>query len=405
MAKLLKSKIIPYSKSTRDNHIDHRVRLDDNANTISCGHGGGNQSTLNLVKHVYDDGTQKFRRLTVNETERLMSWPTDWTKYGTNSNDEKYELPVSARYRATGNGIVSVVSKIILNKLVKTSYDTKIRIFSTFSGVDGSTMFLDKKLYKKIGFSEYDPKGSQQHAANVLKFRYPDVVNFGDITKIQPEEVPQFDLMFASCPCQAFSSAGKRLGLEDTRGTLFNDVVRILKDHPECEYLFFENVKGILDHDEGRTFKTILKSFSDIGFHLDFEVCNSKDFGVPQSRERLYLFGRRFINNEQNESLELQESSKDTEKSVCDKKDDTTPFPSTPSVIRLKTEISKNMPDVNLFDFEIPKNCLDCYIYEISELLDSEYDSKLLIKEHVAIDVLSKGMAGKSNITLKTPKK
>jgi site-specific DNA-cytosine methylase len=280
---------VAYSKSTRDHHIDHRAKINGEANTISTGDGGGNQSTQNFVAYAEAGGGIRLRKLTPLECERLMGWPEGWTEFGTKPDGKVYKLSKSARYKACGNGVVSVVPETILNALIPDS--TGIRIFSTFAGVDGSSMYLRSPKFVKVAFSEFDPKSKQQHAANVLRHHYPDVPNLGDIQKIKEEEVPDHDLMFISAPCQAFSQAGARAGFEDTRGTLFYETARILK-YKKPKYFLFENVKGLGTHDKGNTFLTMVRVYSELGYELDFEMVNSKYFGSAQSRERIFMFGR-----------------------------------------------------------------------------------------------------------------
>lgn len=136
-----------------------------------------------------------------------------------------------------------------------------------------------------IGFSEID-----KYANQVFKYRFPNIKNYGDVTKINPTELPDFDLLVGGFPCQAFSVAGKRLGFQDTRGTLFFDIARILA-HKRPRHLVLENVKGLLSHDNGKTFQTILKVLTDIGYSVEWQVLNAKDFGVPQNRERIFIVG------------------------------------------------------------------------------------------------------------------
>lgn len=113
---------------------------------------------------------------------------------------------------------------------------------------------------------------------------------YGDITKLDPTTLPDFDLLVGGFPCQAFSIAGKRGGFEDTRGTLIYDVLRIVKEkHPKLVLL--ENVKGLLSHDSGRTFKTIITALAELGYAVEWQVLNAKDFGVPQNRERVFIIG------------------------------------------------------------------------------------------------------------------
>ena len=114
--------------------------------------------------------------------------------------------------------------------------------------------------------------------------------NYGDATTINPTELPDFDLLVGGFPCQAFSVAGKRLGFNETRGTLFFDIARILKEK-QPRHLVLENVKGLLSHDSGRTFTTIIGVLTDLGYFVEWQVLNSKDFGVPQNRERVFIVG------------------------------------------------------------------------------------------------------------------
>jgi len=107
---------------------------------------------------------------------------------------------------------------------------------------------------------------------------------------VDVREISEHDLICSGFPCQSFSIAGKRRGFEDTRGTLFFEICRIAEFH-RPKYLFLENVKGLLNHEEGRTFGTILNSLQDLGYGVEWQVLNSKDFGVPQNRERVFIIG------------------------------------------------------------------------------------------------------------------
>jgi len=119
---------------------------------------------------------------------------------------------------------------------------------------------------------------------------HTDCVDTRDIRTVKAEEIPDHDLLTAGFPCQSFSIAGKRKGFDDTRGTLFFDIARILKaKNPRL--LFLENVKGLLSHDSGSTFKTIISTLTELGYDLQWQVLNSKNFGVPQNRERVFIIG------------------------------------------------------------------------------------------------------------------
>lgn len=136
-----------------------------------------------------------------------------------------------------------------------------------------------------IGFSEID-----KYAIATYQQHFPEHKNYGDITKINADELPDFDLLVGGFPCQAFSIAGKRKGFEDTRGTLFFEIARILKAK-QPRLFCLENVKGLLSHDNGNTFRTIVSTLNELGYDLQWQVLNSKNHGVPQNRERVFIIG------------------------------------------------------------------------------------------------------------------
>jgi DNA (cytosine-5)-methyltransferase 1 len=136
-----------------------------------------------------------------------------------------------------------------------------------------------------VGYSEID-----RYATTVFEKHFGGIKNYGDITKINAEELPDFDCLVGGFPCQAFSIAGKRGGFDDTRGTLFFDLARILRAK-QPRLFVFENVKGLLSHDGGRTFATIIATIDELGYDAQWQVVNSKDFGVPQNRERIIIVG------------------------------------------------------------------------------------------------------------------
>lgn len=131
-----------------------------------------------------------------------------------------------------------------------------------------------------------------------------------DARNIRTETMPDFDLLCAGFPCQAFSIAGKRGGFADSRGTLFFEIARLVAEK-RPSYFLLENVPGLLSHDKGRTYHTILSTFSELGYHVEWKVLNSKDFGVPQSRKRVYIVGyldgrcagKYYLSNHQMEQL------------------------------------------------------------------------------------------------------
>lgn len=112
----------------------------------------------------------------------------------------------------------------------------------------------------------------------------------GDITKIGEKDIPDFDILCAGFPCQPFSSCGLRKGFEDTRGTLFFDICRIIKEK-KPKAILLENVKGLLTHDNGKTFNIIKTSLEELGYKVSYKVLNAKDFKVAQNRERIIIIG------------------------------------------------------------------------------------------------------------------
>ena len=135
------------------------------------------------------------------------------------------------------------------------------------------------------------------HAIKVLKANHPNEKIYGDITAINDDEIPEFDFLLAGFPCQAFSYAGRRLGFQDTRGTLFFEVERILKSHKPYGFIL-ENVEGLVTHDRekpsdpiGRTLTVILNKLGELGYNVSWRVLNSKDFGLAQERKRIYIVG------------------------------------------------------------------------------------------------------------------
>lgn len=166
------------------------------------------------------------------------------------------------------------------------------RSIDLFAGIGGIRKGFENAFGEKIEtvfVSEWDENAQKTYRIN-YKDSFPIA---GDITQISEEDVPEFDICLAGFPCQAFSLAGKRMGFEDDykglcRGTLFQDVVRICELR-KPKVIFCENVKGLIIHDKGRTFKIIKKAFEQIGYKVYDQILNSRDFGVPQNRERIYI--------------------------------------------------------------------------------------------------------------------
>lgn len=161
-----------------------------------------------------------------------------------------------------------------------------MKYFSTFSGIGGFEVGIQRTVpgAECVGYSEVD-----RHAVTTYE-RHFEHENFGDITRIDAGDLPDFDLFVGGFPCQAFSVAGRRQGFEDTRGTLFFDVARILAAKQPRNFIL-ENVRGLLHHDNGRTARTIVGTLADLGYCVEWRLLNSKNHGVPQHRERVYFVG------------------------------------------------------------------------------------------------------------------
>lgn len=174
----------------------------------------------------------------------------------------------------------------------------KVRFIDLFAGIGGirkgfELACAEKGLETECVFtSEIKP-----YAIDVLKQNHPDEIICGDITQIPASDIPDFEFLLAGFPCQAFSAAGKRLGFDDTRGTLFFEVERILKEKKPYGFVL-ENVEGLVNHDKkkssdkiGRTLTVILNTLKKLGYKVSWKVLNAKWFGVPQDRKRVYIVG------------------------------------------------------------------------------------------------------------------
>lgn len=169
-------------------------------------------------------------------------------------------------------------------------HHTPINVFEGFAGYGGATFGLRRAgiNHNVIGYSEVD-----NDAIDLYHYNFPDIPNFGDITQLDPNDptFPDFDLFTGGFPCQPFSTVGKRQGVEDERGrgTLFGDIIRIC-EVKQPRYILLENVKGLLTGKMKSTFKIILDELHRIGYDTRYAVLNSKDYGIPQTRERLWIF-------------------------------------------------------------------------------------------------------------------
>jgi DNA (cytosine-5)-methyltransferase 1 len=160
-----------------------------------------------------------------------------------------------------------------------------MRFIELFAGIGGFRLGLERAGHQCVWSNEIVDK-----ARRIYEYNFKDTPDGRDIRDIQPNEIPDADLLVGGFPCATFSVAGRRTGFstEDTRGTLFFEICRIAKAK-RIPYLFLENVKGLLNHDHGRTFGVILATLDELGYDVQWECVNSKNFGVPQNRERVFI--------------------------------------------------------------------------------------------------------------------
>jgi len=172
----------------------------------------------------------------------------------------------------------------------------KYKFIDLFAGIGGFHLAFDNVGGKCVWVSEWDKHARQTYEAN-FKDKDPSLFSgdkfAGDITKVNPKDIPDFDILTGGFPCQPFSQAGKKKGFEETRGTLFFDVVKIL-DEKRPKAFFLENVRGLLKHDNGKTFETIKKIIEDeLGYSFYYQIIKASDYGLPTHRPRLYMVGFR----------------------------------------------------------------------------------------------------------------
>lgn len=163
-----------------------------------------------------------------------------------------------------------------------------MKFIDFFAGIGGFRLGMEMAGNECVGHCEIDKFADKSYMAmhEVKEGEwYAD-----DITRVEPGELPEADCYCFGFPCQAFSIAGNRRGFEDTRGTLFFEVMRLAKER-KPRILFAENVKGLLNHEGGRTFGIIISTMDELGYDVEWQVLNSKDFGVPQNRERVFIIG------------------------------------------------------------------------------------------------------------------
>ena len=207
-----------------------------------------------------------------------------------------------------------------------------LKLFEAFAGYGGASFALKRAgiPFETVGFSEND-----KFAIELYEKNHPTVPGFGDITEINPKDLPDFDLFTGGFPCQPFSQVGLGLGEEDIRGTLFYDIVRICKVK-KPQHVLLENVKGLKTNRHGKTLQTIVRSLEKLGYDVIVEVLNSKDYGIPQNRDRVWIYAYQgslpfnFVIQPPKEKLKIRF------KDMLDKNPDKSLFKSQEQIERLK---------------------------------------------------------------------
>lgn len=162
--------------------------------------------------------------------------------------------------------------------------NSKNRFIDLFAGIGGFRLGFENNGFQCVFSSE-----KNKYCQEVYQTNFGEKP-FGDITQINPKDIPDFEVLLGGFPCQPFSISGKKQGFNDTRGTLFFDVCRIIREK-QPKVVVLENVKHLIHHDKKRTLKVILNSLKELGYNVSHRILNAKDFGLPQNRERIFIIG------------------------------------------------------------------------------------------------------------------
>ena len=160
----------------------------------------------------------------------------------------------------------------------------KYKVASMFAGVGGIDLAFEQAGFKIIWANEIDKYACRTYRLNFNE----DILVEGDIQDISTEDIPDFDVLIAGFPCQAFSSVGLLKGFEDPRGNLFFETARVIAAK-KPKVVFFENVANIIKHDNGNTFETISRTMEELGYYMTYKIMNASDYGIPQQRNRIYI--------------------------------------------------------------------------------------------------------------------
>ncbi|MCK9428137.1 MAG: DNA (cytosine-5-)-methyltransferase [Acholeplasmataceae bacterium] len=222
----------------------------------------------------------KEKRIRLNMTQKELANAISLSKYGDRT-IRRWENNETSPSNLELNAILNFPEEIPFINNDKGKY----KAIDLFAGIGGTRIaFHNTNKVNFVFSSEFDSFAQKTYKANFGE------MPSGDITQISSSEIPDHDILIAGFPCQAFSQAGKQLGFEDTRGTLFFDIARILKEKRPKSFLL-ENVKNLVRHDKGKTFKVIKNTLLELGYSVHHKVLRARDFGVPQNRERIYIVG------------------------------------------------------------------------------------------------------------------
>ena len=222
----------------------------------------------------------KAKRLRLNMTQKELADAVGMPKFGDRT-IRRWENGESNPSSIELSHILSFPEKIPFPNKIRAKY----KMIDLFAGIGGTRLGFYQTGKVKVVFSSEIEK----NAIKTYKANFGDEPH-GDIREIEASTIPDFDILVGGFPCQAFSQAGKRLGFEDTRGTLFFEIARILKEKQPKAFLL-ENVKNLKLHDNGKTFSVIERTLKELGYEVNSMLFKAKDFGVPQNRERIYIVG------------------------------------------------------------------------------------------------------------------
>lgn len=238
---------------------------------------------MNIISQVSTTSTAdliKNKRHRLQMTQKELADAIGMSKFGDRT-IRRWENNESAPSALELKHILDFPEEIPFPNLINAPY----KMIDLFSGIGGTRLGFYKTGKVNVVFSsEIDKFAAKTYRANFGE------IPSGDITKISEMDIPNHDILVGGFPCQAFSQAGKKLGFEDTRGTLFFDIARIIKEKEPKAFLL-ENVKNLKSHDKGKTFITIEQTLRDLGYDIHSTLLKAKDFGVPQNRERIYIVG------------------------------------------------------------------------------------------------------------------